>query len=201
MQLYSSLDCLHCHQIRLVLAEKGISVELIFPEKDSQANDDLAELNPYADTPTLVDRDIKLYGPSVILSYLDERYPHPPLMPIDPISRARLRLAHYRIERDWYSLADQIVATKQEKVKTRLVRELRESITAADDMFGVSKFLLNEELSLIDCHLVPFMWRLPKLGVNISRNASNVQAYVDRMIERPAFKSSLTEAEKQLAAA
>ena len=85
MQLYSALDCVHCHQIRMVLAEKGISVDLIFPEKDNKASDDLAELNPYADTPTLVDRDVKLYGPDVILSYLDERYPHTPLMPIDPI--------------------------------------------------------------------------------------------------------------------
>lgn len=202
MQLYTLSDCMHCHRVRFVLAEKGINVRIIETDNNSKANDDLAELTPYGDTPTLVDRDIVLYGTWVICEYLDERYPHPPLMPVDPISRARLRLAHYRIQRDWFSLANDIVVANNtknpERPVPRLIRELRESITAADDLFSVSKFMLNDELSLVDCSLVPFFWRLPSLGVNISRNATNVKAYTERLFERPSFRASLTNAEKQL---
>ncbi len=202
MQLYTLSDCMHCHRVRFVLAEKGINVQITEVENNSKAIDDLAQLTPYGDAPTLVDRDIVLYGTSVICEYLDERYPHPPLMPVDPISRARLRLAHYRIKRDWYTLADGIIAANNsknpERPAVRLIRELRESITAADDLFGLSKFMLNDELSLVDCSLVPFFWRLPSLGVNISRNANNVRAYTERLFERPSFRASLTRAEKQL---
>jgi len=202
MQLYTLADCMHCHRVRFVLAEKGINVNIIETDNNPSAVDDLAELTPYGDSPTLVDRDIVLYGTAVISEYLDERYPHPPLMPVDPISRARLRLAHYRIHRDWYSLADEIASAGKvknpQRPVARLVRELRESITAADDLFGLSKFMLNDELSLIDCSLVPFFWRLPSMGVNISRNANNVRAYANRLFERPSFRLSLTKAEKQL---
>lgn len=202
MQLYTLSDCMHCHRVRFVLAEKGINVRIIETDNNAKANDDMAELTPYGDAPTLVDRDIVLYGTSVICEYLDERYPHPPLMPVDPISRARLRLSHYRIKRDWFSLASEIVEAnntkKPERPAPRLIRELRESITAADDLFGISKFMLNEDLSLVDCSLVPFFWRLPSLGVNISRNATNVKAYTERLFERPSFRASLTNAEKQL---
>ncbi len=202
MQLYTLSDCMHCHRVRFVLAEKGINVEITEVDNNAKAVDDLAELTPYGDAPTLVDRDIVLYGTSVISEYLDERYPHPPLMPVDPISRARLRLAHYRIKRDWYSLSNEIIAANSSKNPSRpvvrLIRELRESITAADDLFGLSKFMLNDELSLVDCSLVPFFWRLPSLGVNISRNANNVKNYTERLFERPSFRASLTKAEKQL---
>lgn len=202
MQLYSLSNCMHCHRVRFVLAEKGINVQIIETDSDPKANDDLAELTPYGDSPTLVDRDIVLYGTSVITEYLDERYPHPPLMPVDPISRARLRLIHYRIQRDWFDLADEIIAANNGKSSdrptARLVRELRESITASDDLFGIAKFILNDELSLVDCSLLPFFWRLPSLGVNISRNAPNVKSYIEKLFERPSFRSSLTSAEKLL---
>jgi RNA polymerase-associated protein len=108
MALYSSDCSIHCHRVRFVLAEKGINVDIIDVSNDESAAADLAELNPYNETPTLVDRDLLLHNAGVINDYLDERYPHPPLMPVDPVSRARLRLFHHRVIRDWYPLAQQI---------------------------------------------------------------------------------------------
>ena len=197
MELYTAADCLDCHRIRFLLAEKGINVRIIDVDENPEAEADLAELNPYASTPTLVDRDIVLYGTWVVADYVDERYPHPPLMPIDPVSRGRLRLAMYRIHRDWFKAAEHLL-TLSGKEQERARRSLRESLTAADEMFGVSTFLLNDELSLVDCALAPFFWRLPAYGVNLSRNAVNIQKYMDRVFSRESFRRSLTPAERAL---
>ena len=102
MALYSSETSLDCHRVRFVLAEKGINVDIVNVSVDESAAADLAELNPYNQAPTLVDRDLVLYDAGVINDYLDERYPHPPLMPVDPVSRAQLRLVHLRVLKDWY---------------------------------------------------------------------------------------------------
>lgn len=198
MEFYSLSDCVHCHRVRFVLAEKGISVKRILVDEQPEKTADLAELNPYGDTPTLVDRDIVLYGTWVVTEYLDERYPHPPLMPVDPISRARLRLSLYRIQRDWFGAAEELEGMKAGKPRDKAVRDLRENINAADELFTLTPFLLNEDLSLADCALVPFLWRLPSLGVNLARNATNVRAYAQRMFERDSFRKSLTDAEKEL---
>ena len=109
LTLYSARDCIHCHRVRLVLAAKGVTYDLVPVDLDDPP-EDLLDLNPYNSVPTLVDRDLVLYDTSVICEYLDERYPHPPLMPVDPLSRARLRLAIVRIENDWLTLVDQIEA-------------------------------------------------------------------------------------------
>ena len=197
MELYTDADSLNCHRIRFLLAEKGINVRIIDVDENPEVAADLAELNPYASTPTLVDRDIVLYGAWVVADYLDERYPHPPLMPIDPVSRGRLRLAMYRIHRDWVKAAEHLV-TLNGREQERARRSLRESLTAADELFGVSKFLLNDDLSLVDCALAPFFWRLPTYGVNLSRNAVNIQKYMDRVFSRESFRRSLTSAERAL---
>lgn len=204
MQLYTASDCLKCHQVRYLLAEKGINVTIIEVDDNPKAQEDLAQLTPYGDTPTLVDRDILLYGYNVIFNYVDERYPHPPLMPIDPISRARLRLVHYRIERDWFSLADDLRMAKQRrntKGVNKLTKDLQEAIIASDELFGMARYLLNEDLSLVDCMLVPFLWRLPSLGVEYTKQARHLNDYAQRMFNRKAFRKSLTSAEKTLLAA
>lgn len=197
MELYTSANCLDCHRVRFLLAEKGINVRIIDVDEKPDVAGDLAELNPYGTTPTLVDRDIVLYGTWVVADYVDERYPHPPLMPIDPVSRARLRLAMYRIHRDWIKPAHEILnMTGREQERAR--RSLRESLTAADELFSVTTFLLNDELSLLDCALAPFFWRLPVYGVNLSRSATNIQRYIDRVFSRESFRRSLTAAEKAI---
>lgn len=197
MALYSSDRSIDCHRVRFVLAEKGINVDIIDVSNDESASADLAELNPYNETPTLVDRDLLLHNAGVINEYLDERYPHPPLMPVDPVSRARLRLVHHRVLRDWFPLAQMIetaTGTKADKAR----QQLKESIIAANDLFKHSDFMLNDELSLVDCTLAPLFWRLPVYGITLGQPGSAVQAYIQRLISRSSFKASLTRAEREM---
>ena len=134
--LYSSDTGLDSHRVRFVIAEKGINVDIVNVSQYESAAADLAELNPYNRAPTLVDRDLVLYNAGVINDYLDERYPHPPLMPVDPVSRAQLRLVHHRILQDWYSLAYEIEASTGKKAE-QATRQLKESIIAANELFKV----------------------------------------------------------------
>ncbi len=197
MALYSSDHDIHCHRVRFVLAEKGINVDIIDITSDESAAADLAELNPYNEAPTLVDRDLLLHNAGVINDYLDERYPHPPLMPVDPVSRARLRLVHHRVLRDWYPLALEIEnATAKKADKAR--QQLKESIVAANDLFKHADFLLGDELSLVDCTLGPLFWRLPVYGIDLGKPGASVQAYIQRLISRRSFKRSLTRAEREM---
>ena len=198
MALYTASENIECHRVRFVLAEKGINVEIVEVDNDPSAAADLAELNPYNETPTLVDRDLLLHDAGVINDYLDERYPHPPLMPVDPVSRARLRLIHYRVLRDWYPLAREIEAATTAKKAEKPRKQLKESIIAANDLFKMGDFILGDELSLIDCTLAPLFWRLPAYGINLGKPGASVQAYIQRLISRKSFKSSLTNAEREL---
>ncbi len=197
MALYSASENIECHRVRFVLAEKGINVEIVDVDTNSSAAADLAELNPYNETPTLVDRDLLLHDAGVINDYLDERYPHPPLMPVDPVSRARLRLVHYRILRDWYPLAHEIEASTPRKAE-KPRNQLKESIIAANELFKQGSYVLGEELSLVDCTLAPLFWRLPVYGIKLGRPGIAVQGYIQRLISRPSFKTSLTLAEREL---
>ncbi len=195
--LYSSDTGLDSHRVRFVIAEKGISVDIINISHDKSAAADLAELNPYNSTPTLVDRDLVLYNAGVINGYLDERYPHPPLMPVDPVSRARLRLVHHRIRQDWYSLAYEIEASAGKKSE-QAARQLKESIIATNELFKVQDYLLSDELTLVDCMLGPLIWRLSHYGVRLGKPGSSVENYAQRVFSKATFKSSLTMAEREL---
>ncbi len=197
MALYSSETSLDCHRVRFVLAEKGINVDIVNVSIDESAAADLAELNPYNKAPTLVDRDLVLYDAGVINDYLDERYPHPPLMPVDPVSRAQLRLVHYRVLKDWYSLAYQIEGSAGKKAD-QAAKQLKEGIIAANELFRMSDYVLSDELSLVDCTLGPLMWRLAHYGVKLGKPGASVEAYAHRIFSRPSFKSSLTQAERDL---
>lgn len=199
MALYSSENCLNCHRVRFVLAEKGINVEIIHVEQDRAANADLAELNPYGETPTLVDRDMVLYGTWVVAEYLDERYPHPPLMPVDPVSRSRLRLAMYRMHRDWIEAGEIIETSGGEKKIANARKQLQDGLISSDELFGLTPYLLNDELSLIDCALAPLLWRLPSYDIDLDKRSSpNLNRYMDRMFRRDSFQRSLTEVERLL---
>jgi len=197
MTMYSSENCLDSHRVRVVLAEKGLNVEIIHIEQDRSVISELAALSPYGEPPTLVDRDLVVYGTWVVTEYLDERYPHPPLMPIDPVSRSRLRLAMYRIQRDWLENG-RIIETSTGPKRVEAARsQLRERVIEADPLFSLSPFLLHDELTLVDCALLPLLWRLPAYGVELPRRQTvNVQRYMDRMFSRDAFQRSLTEAER-----
>lgn len=197
MALYSSDRSIHCHRVRFVLAEKGINVDIINISDDESAAADLAELNPYNETPTLVDRDLLLHNAGVINDYLDERYPHPPLMPVDPVSRARLRLIHHRVIRDWYPMAAEIETAAPAKAD-KMRQQLKEAIVAANDLFKESDFVLSDELSLVDCTLGPLFWRLPVYGIDLGKPGAAVQGYIQRLISRRSFKLSLTRAEREM---
>ncbi|MBS0557996.1 MAG: glutathione S-transferase N-terminal domain-containing protein [Proteobacteria bacterium] len=195
LTLYSSNDDAQCHRVRLVLAAKGVVYDLV-PVTAKNVPEDLLDLNPYNTVPTLVDRDLVLYDTGVICEYLDERYPHPPLMPVDPLSRARLRLATVRIERDWLPYVAQIQAGGRPAETAR--KRLREALLAAVPLFKAAKFFLNPELSLTDCALAPLIWRLPSLGVALPREAHVIIDYGERIFRNPGFTRSLTPEEKLL---
>lgn len=197
MALYSAETSLDCHRVRFVLAEKGINVDIVNVTVDESAAADLAELNPYNQAPTLVDRDLVLYDAGVINDYLDERYPHPPLMPVDPVSRAQLRLVHYRVLKDWYSLVYEIESSTGKKAE-QAAKQLKEGIIAANELFSVSDYILSDELSLVDCTLGPLMWRLAHYGIKLGKPGASVEAYAHRVFSRASFKSSLTQAERDL---
>jgi RNA polymerase-associated protein len=195
LTLYSAADDVQSHRVRLVLAAKGVVYDLEIVNSKAPP-EDLLDLNPYNTVPTLVDRDLVLYDTGVICEYLDERYPHPPLMPVDPLSRARLRLASVRIERDWLPYVAQIQAGGRPAEAAR--KRLREALLASLPLFKAAKFFLNPELSLADCALAPLIWRLPSLGVALPREAHVIIDYGERIFRNPGFTRSLTPEEKLL---
>jgi len=195
LALYSTADDIQCHRTRLVLAAKGVSYERVIIDP-SKPPEDLLDLNPYGSTPTLVDRDLTLYGTSVICEYLDERYPHPPLMPIDPLSRARLRLASLRIELDWLPEVDTIRAGGRPADAAR--KRMREHLLASLPLFKAAKFFLNPEMSLADCLVAPVVWRLPWLGVDLGREGKPILDYGERLFHSQGFARSMTAEEKAM---
>jgi RNA polymerase-associated protein len=196
MTLFSDPECIYSHRVRLVLAEKNITVDIISTDP-LDLPEDVAEANPYGTLPTLIDRDLALYESRIIMEYLDERYPHPPLLPIDPVSRANTRLYLHRIEKDWYSLADEILAGG--KGATRARKELREALLAAGPILSARPWFMSDEFTLVDATIAPLLWRLPQLGIEISGAGSRqLLDYAKRAFARECFGKSLTEQEKEL---
>ncbi len=196
LTLFSSTDDVLCHRVRLVLAAKGVSYDMV-PVDPQAPPEDLIDLNPYHSVPTLVERDLVLYAASVVSEYLDERYPHPPLMPVDPLSRARLRLAMLRIEHDWVPLVQAIqLGTKAQAETAR--KRLKELLTASVPLFKASKFFLNPEMSLADCAMAPIVWRLDALGIGLPKDGKAIEDYGNRIFRSPGFVRSLTDQERKL---
>ena len=195
MTLYSSDTCPRSHMVRTVLAEKGINYEVqqVDPENKSE---DFIDLNPYGEVPTIVDRDLVLYNHQVIVEYLDERFPHPPLMPVDPVSRGRNRLMLHRVERDWYSLVDKIIAAGDGETTAR--KDLLDSLLSAMPIFDSKPYFLSDEITLIDCAIVPILWRLPVYGIELPNAAKPLLKYADKLFERDSFQESLTEGEREM---
>ncbi len=198
MTLYTGTDDVYSHQVRIVLAEKGVNFEAIEVVDNREPPEDLIDLNPYNTVPTLVDRELVLFEAPIIMEYLDERFPHPPLMPVYPVARARSRLMVRRVEKDWYSLMNKIFAGKQqEREKAQL--ELTESLLTLAPVFSETPYFLNEEFSLIDCCLAPLLWRLPEMGIKLTgKGAKEVTKYMDLLFERESFQASLTDVEREM---
>lgn len=193
--LYSDASNIQSHRVRLVLAEKDLDTDIRTIESGS-TDAEFARLNPAGHVPALVDRELLLYDARVIIDYLDERYPHPPMMPIDPISRARTRLALYRIGVDWYSLRPD--ARDQDKAPDVAAAMLAESLTAASDVFAAMPYFFSEEYSILDVTLAPLLWRLPAYGIVLPEAAAPVMQYARRMFARPGFQASLSVVEREM---
>jgi len=197
MTLFSRPTDIHSHRTRLVLAEKNVNIE-ISSVMGNQLPEDLMDLNPYHTVPTLVDRDLTLYDSRVIIEYLDERFPHPPLMPVDPVMRAQFRLALFRIETDWYSIAEEAETTGEGRLSSKSRRLLRESILQSTELFGAKPYFLSEDFSLVDATIAPIMWRLPVYGIELGTQAAPIEDYMKRVFARQSFQQSLTELEQEM---
>jgi len=199
MTLYSGSTDIYSHQVRIVLAEKGVNYEVLDVDPENKP-EDLADLNPYNAVPTLVDRDLVLYEAQIIMEYLDERFPHPPLMPVYPVSRARSRLMIHRIEKDWYSLLKLITSPKAaDSRKEKARKELRDALITLAPVFSDTDYFLSEEFTLVDCCLAPLLWRLEMLGIELTgKGAAPVKAYMERLFDRESFKASLTTLEYEM---
>ena len=196
MTLFSRPTDIHSHRTRLVLAEKNINIE-IANVPGEELPEDLMDLNPYHTVPTLVDRDLTLYDSRVIIEYLDERFPHPPLMPVDPVTRAQFRLALFRIEKDWYSLAEEADANEG-RLSSKSRKLLRESILQSAELFAAKTYFLNDEFSLVDCSIAPVLWRLPVYQIELGSGGAPIEEYMDRVFSRASFQKSLTELEHEM---
>lgn len=197
MTLFSRPTDPHSHRIRLVLAEKGITYDVVDIEGDDLP-EDLIDLNPYNSVPTLVDRELVLYDVRTIMEYLDERFPHPPLMPVDPVNRARFRLFMFHIERDWYTQVEVLEQSDDRATLNKAKKELRDAIAATADAFALKPFFGSDEFSLVDCCIAPVLWRLPRYGIELPAQAKSIHKYAENMFSRPSFKNSLTEIEQEM---
>jgi len=196
MTLYSGATCYRSHRTRIVLFEKDVECHII-PVDIKRKPRELAELNPYNDLPTMVDRDLVLYDSHIINEYLDERLPHPPLMPVDPVTRAKARLMLMRFDRDWYELLpDMEMDEKKHAQRARNI--IRDGLTVISPNFKDQPYLLGEEFSLADCSLAPLLWRLPLYGIELPRQAKPILDYAERLFARKSFQLSLTDAEREM---
>lgn len=197
MTFYSDPKDPACHAVRYVLSEKAINVDVLSVDEDSRP-EELNDLNPYGTVLTLVDRDLVLYDEHIIMEYLDERFPHPPLMPVDPVSRANNRLFRFRIRWDIYALLEEMDATTSKKDADEYRRGVRDTLTAIAGVFAQKPFFMSDEFSLVDAYLAPVLWRLDHYGIKLPAQAKPLLAYGERLFARESFPGSLSEFEQEL---
>ncbi len=199
MIFFSDAQDHYSHRVRIVLAEKGVSVDLVDVDVENKPQE-LADLNPYNSLPTLVDRDLSLYESKVIMEYLDERFPHPPLLPVYPVARAQSRLWMYRLERDWAPLVDKIFTSSDAKEIAQARKDLKDSLLGIAPIFAEMPFFMSDEFTIVDCCLGPILWRLELMQIALpnSRQVQPLKQYMERLFNRESFQQSLTEFEKEM---
>lgn len=189
----------YSHRVRIVLAEKGVTVDLIDVDP-ADIPEEVSELTPYNTLPALLDRDLVLYESKVMMEYLDERFPHPPLLPVYPVARAQSRLWMYRIEKDWSPLVDTIVSSKNKETVAKATKELKDGLLTVAPIFSEKPFFMSDEFTLVDCCLAPVLWRLDEFGIKLpsTRQTKPLLDYMQRLFARDSFQESLTEYEKEM---
>ena len=196
MTLFSGASDLYSHQTRIVLAEKGVNVEITYVD-DENPSAELAELTPKSELPTLVDRELVLYNSRIIMEYLDERFPHPPLMPVYPVERAKSRLLMQRIEMEWYPLVAVIMSDDIEKAAAAR-NMLRKKILEVAPIFDHFAYFMSEDFTLVDCYMAPLLWRLPELKIDLGMDNLGIKSYMVKVFERESFQASMTETEREI---
>lgn len=198
MTLFSRGDDPRSHRVRIVAAAKGLEARIVDVDP-ARPPEDLIDLNPYQTVPTLVDRELVVYEAGIICEYLDERFPAPALLPVDPAARAQARVALHRIELDWYSLVPSLEsAERREQQKAR--RLLMESVVSSDLLFRMRPWFLSDHFSQLDAAAAPMLWRLPRWGVELPVAAQGVERYARRVFSHPAFVASLSRLEREMRA-
>lgn len=198
MTFFSDGASHYSHRVRIVLAEKGVAVDIIDVDPDDKP-EELAEHNPYNELPTLVDRDLVLYEADIMMEYLDERFPHPPLLPVYPVARAQSRLMMYRIQKDWCRLVDAILAKPEGKEADAMRKEFKESLLATAPIFAEKPYFMSEEFTIVDCCVAALLWRLPALGIELNEAAAKpIKRYMDNIFARESFRESLSETESEM---
>lgn len=197
MSLYSEPADLQSHCVRIVIAEKALVVDIIDLKFEDRA-EELLSLNPYQSVPTLVDKNLVLYQLNIILEYLDERFPHPPLMPVYPVARAETRLRLSRIEKDLFGLYQQVMTSKEDAYRQLARQQLRDSLITIAPAFKTKPYFLSDDLTLVDCCLTALLWRLDYAGIELPNHARAVTEYAKRMFDRETFYNSLSSAEHEM---
>ena len=199
MTLFSDPRDQYSHRVRLVLAEKGVTVDIVDIVAGKEP-EDLADLNPYNTLPTLADRDLALYEANVIMEYLDERFPHPPLLPVYPVSRAHIRLFIQRIQKDWCDIFDNLIAGVTEAKAKKMRTQLKSQILGMSPILKEKEYFMSDEFSLVDCCIAPILWRLPLIGIELQKDAKTkpIYEYMQRVFTKPCFVDSLSELEKEI---
>ena len=197
ISIYSVSDSYDSHRIRFLLKTKNISSIDVIEVDPLNPPEDLIHINPYLSTPTVVDRDLALYGTTVITEYLDERYPHPPLMPPDPVTRAKLRLYTYRMEKDWLKYIPILEGSDEEK-KKQARTEVFEKLSSSVELFSETKFFLSGDMTLVDTCLAPFLWRLEHYGIDWEELPKPIRTYAHMIFRKEAFKQSVSEQEREV---
>jgi len=197
MQLFSGTTCPFSQRCRFVLFEKGMDFEIRDIDLYNKP-EDIAVMNPYGQVPILVERDLVLYESNIINEYIDERFPHPQLMPVDPIMRARTRLFLYNFEKELFthvSVLENRAETNQAKLETAR-KNIRDRLSTLAPVLVKNKYMLDDEFSMLDVAIAPLLWRLDHYGIELPKAAAPVQKYAERLFSRPAYIEALTPSEK-----
>ncbi|MGL5633049.1 MAG: glutathione S-transferase N-terminal domain-containing protein [Azovibrio sp.] len=195
MNLYSGTTCPFSHRCRIVLFEKGMDFQIIDVDMFNKP-EDLAAINPYHRVPVLVERDLVLYEPNIINEYIDERFPHPQLMPADPIMRARARQLLSGMEREIFAFIDPI--EKNAKTADKARQEIAARLTELTPIFSKQKFMLGDDFSMLDVAVAPLLWRLNHYEIDLGKHAAPLMKYAERIFSRQGFIDALTPSEKAM---
>ena len=192
---------MECHTIRIMLYEKDVNVKIHQDIDPKRLPVQITDNNPFLNLPTLIDRELVIYYPQVIIDYLEERFPHPPVLPVTPSSRAVMRLHLERIKKEWLDPANELLKLnkRSEKKRKELTKNIRESLNGAIDLFEKSDYFLSPDFSLLDCYVLPFLWRLKWMGIkyNIPKNKPMID-YMQRMFKRQSFLRSCIQNERSM---